>query len=403
MRARQRRDRRPTPGCSAVGRRGHRRRRGRGRAPSTSTWSWSVPRRRSWRGSPTRSATPGSAASARPAAAARLEGSKAFCKEVMEAAGVPTAAYTGRDRHPQAGMDARSSGYPAVIKADGLAAGKGVIIAADEEQARDALDQLLVERQVRHRAGGRRGVPRRRGAVAAGALRRRERACRSPPPRTTSGSSTATRGPNTGGMGSYSPVPAVDDARGPGDLRRGPPAGARRARAAGDPVPGRALRRADDDRGRPPGARVQRPLRRSRDAGDPAAAALRPARRCSRPRPSPGRPARRRSSSGRRRWRSRVVLASAGYPASSSQRRRDHGPRRRRAPDVATSRTPAPRATRDGQIVTAGGRVLSVTALGADVAVGARGRICCRRHDRVRRQAAAPRHRAPAWRADRVA
>src|SRR6202042_1894348 len=76
---------------------------------------------------------------------ALLEGSKAFCKEVMAAAGVPTAAHAVVT-DPQAGLDA-ISGYPAVIKADGLAAGKGVIIAEDEEQAREALADLLVARR----------------------------------------------------------------------------------------------------------------------------------------------------------------------------------------------------------------------------------------------------------------
>jgi phosphoribosylamine--glycine ligase len=82
------------------------------------------------------------------AAGAELEGSKAFCKEVMAAAGVPTAA-TGRHRPSTRGSRRWTALYPAVIKADGLAAGKGVIIAADEAQARAALEQLLVE----HRFG----------------------------------------------------------------------------------------------------------------------------------------------------------------------------------------------------------------------------------------------------------
>ena len=59
----------------------------------------------------------------------------------------------------------------------------------------------------------RRGAPRGRGALAAGAVRRRARACRWRRRRTTSASSTATTGPNTGGMGSYSPVPGIDRAR----------------------------------------------------------------------------------------------------------------------------------------------------------------------------------------------
>ncbi|HEV3054729.1 MAG TPA: phosphoribosylamine--glycine ligase, partial [Solirubrobacteraceae bacterium] len=79
------------------------------------------------------------------AAGARLEGSKAFCKEVMEAAGVPTAAYQVVSA-VEDGI-AAITGYPTVIKADGLAAGKGVIIAADEREARAALEALLVERR----------------------------------------------------------------------------------------------------------------------------------------------------------------------------------------------------------------------------------------------------------------
>ena len=64
------------------------------------------------------------------AAAARLEGSKEFAKEVMQAAGVPTAAWSAVD-DVAAGMAAIER-YPVVLKFDGLAAGKGVVIAADE-------------------------------------------------------------------------------------------------------------------------------------------------------------------------------------------------------------------------------------------------------------------------------
>ena len=80
-----------------------------------------------------------------PAAAARLEGSKAFAKEIMAAAGVPTAAHrvVGGVEEGMAAID----GYPAVIKADGLAAGKGVVIAADAGEARTALEDMLVARR----------------------------------------------------------------------------------------------------------------------------------------------------------------------------------------------------------------------------------------------------------------
>src|SRR5690242_19752131 len=67
------------------------------------------------------------------AAAARLEGSKAFAKEIMTAAGVPTAAHAVVET-VEAGM-AAVSGYPTVLKADGLAAGKGVVIAGGEGEA----------------------------------------------------------------------------------------------------------------------------------------------------------------------------------------------------------------------------------------------------------------------------
>src|SRR3954469_12256307 len=78
-------------------------------------------------------------------AAARLEGSKAFAKEVMEAAGVPTAAWTPVD-DIDAGMAAIDR-YPIVLKFDGLAAGKGVVIAEDEPSAHVALHDFLVEQR----------------------------------------------------------------------------------------------------------------------------------------------------------------------------------------------------------------------------------------------------------------
>ncbi len=192
-------------------------------------------------------------------AAAQLEGSKAFCKEIMGAAGVPTAVYKVV-QDPQAGLAAIER-YPVVIKADGLAAGKGVIIASDESEAREALDDLLVRR----RFGTERVVVEEylegeelsllalcdaRTAVPLASAQDYKRIY------------DADEGPNTGGMGSYSPVPAVDDVRAREICALGPPTGAGRAGATGDPVPRHALRGADDDRRRAQGARVQRALRR---------------------------------------------------------------------------------------------------------------------------------------------
>ncbi len=74
------------------------------------------------------------------AAAAQLEGSKAFTKELCDAAGIPTAAY-GRFSNATAAKNyAVEHGFPIVVKADGLAAGKGVVIADDRETAEAAID-----------------------------------------------------------------------------------------------------------------------------------------------------------------------------------------------------------------------------------------------------------------------
>ena len=145
------------------------------------------------------------------AAGAALEGSKAFCKEVMEAAGVPTAAYRVVT-DPAAGMAAIER-YPAVIKADGLAAGKGVIIATDETQAREALEAAARAATVRYRARGRRGAPRGQRGVAAGRMRRRASRVPLASAQDYKRIFDGDQGPNTGGMGSYSPVPAIDTAR----------------------------------------------------------------------------------------------------------------------------------------------------------------------------------------------
>jgi phosphoribosylamine--glycine ligase len=143
------------------------------------------------------------------AAASALEGSKAFCKEVMAAAGLPTAAYEVVS-DVQSGL-AAVSGYPVVIKADGLAAGKGVVIAQDESEASEALNALLVQR----RFGTERVVVEEYlegrelsllalcdGATAVPLASARDYK------RIFDGD----RGPNTGGMGSYSPVAEVDGA-----------------------------------------------------------------------------------------------------------------------------------------------------------------------------------------------
>jgi phosphoribosylamine--glycine ligase len=144
--------------------------------------------------------------------AARLEGSKAFAKEVMSAAGVPTARFEAVD-NVEAGMDAvRMLGLPVAVKADGLAAGKGVVLVRTVAEARDALEASLVERAFGE-AGGVTLVEQGLAGpeVSLLALCDGERAVRFPPARDYKPIGEGNTGPNTGGMGSVSPVPDLPD------------------------------------------------------------------------------------------------------------------------------------------------------------------------------------------------
>ena len=80
------------------------------------------------------------------AAGAALEGSKAFAKELMQEAGIPTAQHRTFTRADDALAYLEEHGAPVVVKADGNAAGKGAIVALDIATARDALRQMMVER-----------------------------------------------------------------------------------------------------------------------------------------------------------------------------------------------------------------------------------------------------------------
>ncbi len=81
-------------------------------------------------------------------AAAQLETSKAFAKDLMRRASVPTAGYRVVDTPAEAREAARAFGGKVALKADGLAAGKGVILASTEDEASAAIDALMVERKV---------------------------------------------------------------------------------------------------------------------------------------------------------------------------------------------------------------------------------------------------------------
>ncbi|MCD7809017.1 MAG: phosphoribosylamine--glycine ligase [Erysipelotrichaceae bacterium] len=77
--------------------------------------------------------------------AANLEGSKAFSKDFMERHNIPTAAYKEVNSYDEAIHALSSFDYPVVVKADGLAAGKGVVICENEEEAKAALKNLMID------------------------------------------------------------------------------------------------------------------------------------------------------------------------------------------------------------------------------------------------------------------
>jgi phosphoribosylamine--glycine ligase len=290
------------------------------------------------------------------AAAARLEGSKAFAKDVMAAAGVRTAAH----RTPatvEEGL-AAVSGYPAVIKADGLAAGKGVVIAQDEAEARAALHAMLVERRF-----GAQGVV--VEEFLAGeelsllALCDGTRAVALAPARDYKRIGDGDRGPNTGGMGAFSPVPdaaaLVDEV----------------LATVHQPVLDELARRGTPFHGvlyaglmlGPDGPTV---LEFNVRFGDPETQAVLPRLRSdlldlllAATEPDG-------LADVAPEWDERtavcVVLASRGYPESSSSGDAISG---LDAVPAGVEVFHAGTAERDGEVVTAGGRVLAVTALGA--------------------------------------
>ncbi|WP_354700007.1 Phosphoribosylamine--glycine ligase [Paraconexibacter sp. AEG42_29] len=143
------------------------------------------------------------------AAAAQLEASKEHAKEVMGAAGVPTGGWSSVDS-VDAGMAAIAS-YPAVLKYDGLAAGKGVVIAEDEATARATLEDFLVGQKF----GTARVVIEEfldGEELSLLALCDGVRAIPLAPAQDYKRIFDGDAGPNTGGMGSYSPVVGIDNA-----------------------------------------------------------------------------------------------------------------------------------------------------------------------------------------------
>jgi phosphoribosylamine--glycine ligase len=147
-------------------------------------------------------------------AAAQLESSKAFAKDFMKRHGIPTAAYETFSDPAQAHAYVDAQGAPIVIKADGLAAGKGVVVAMSLAEAHEAIDWILSDNKlgVVHNEGGARVVIEQflEGEEASFIV-----LCDGKNVLSLATSQDHKRlqdgdqGPNTGGMGAYSPAPVV--------------------------------------------------------------------------------------------------------------------------------------------------------------------------------------------------
>jgi phosphoribosylamine--glycine ligase len=298
------------------------------------------------------------------AEAARIEGSKVHAKELMASGGVPTASHVVLRSRREALAHLACASYPAVLKADGLAGGKGVIVAATESEAREATDVFFVERRFgetkvvleEHLEGEELSVL---------ALCDGENVVPLAPARDYKRIFDGDRGPNTGGMGSYSPVPGFDDARADEivELVHRPIVDLMRKR--GTPYHGVLYA------GLMVTATGPKVLEFNCRFGDPETQAVLPRLRTDllelcRAAREPG------GLSGTTAefaddWAVTVVLASGGYPASSSKGDAISGISDAAAiPGVEL--THAGTAAKEAKIATAGGRVLNVTALGSTLA-----------------------------------
>jgi len=295
------------------------------------------------------------------AAAARLEGSKVFAKDLMRRHRIPTADYRVFDDAGEAVAYARRLPGPSVVKADGLTAGKGVIVCDDAGDAVRAVQAIMVDRAFGD-AGGRVIIEERLegGEVSVFALVDGEATCLLPAAQDHKRVFDGDRGPNTGGMGAVAPyplsVPVLER------VRRGViDAVAHAMCAEGAPYRGVLFVGLMLTRDGP------RVLEFNCRFGDPEAQVLMPLLSAGLPDVFDGLragdtvpwdgAAARGATAG-------VVLASRGYPQKPEIgfeiRGLDDAARGARVFHNGT-------AVRDGRVVTAGGRVLTIVGQGADI------------------------------------
>jgi phosphoribosylamine---glycine ligase len=292
-------------------------------------------------------------------AAAELEGSKAFAKELMREAGVPTADHVLLRSREEAVEQLARVPYPTVLKADGLAAGKGVILCNGEAEALAAIEVFFTEQRfgetvvvLEEFLEGE--------ELSLLALCDGENVVPLAPAQDYKRIFDGDQGPNTGGMGSYSPVPGFSAAQVEaivdGVHRPIVEAMARRGtRFHGVLYAGLMI-----------GAEGPKVLEFNTRFGDPETQAVLPRLRTDlvdlflaarQPGGLAGV-----AAEFSEEWAVTLVLASAGYPGSSSKGDVIQGLAEAAALAEVTH---AGTALRAGEVVTAGGRVLNVTGLGA--------------------------------------
>ena len=297
--------------------------------------------------------------------AARIEGSKAFAKDLMAKYGIPTAAYDSFIEREPAVEFIRRHGAPIVVKADGLAAGKGVMVARSEEEAIQAVDTIMLEGTFGE-AGKKVVIEEFLEGEEASFLAFTDGKVILPLASSQDHKPVfdGDKGPNTGGMGAYSPAPvvtpAVHDRIVECVLK---PAIAGMA-AEGCPYSGILYA----------GLMIKgseiKVLEFNARFGDPEAQPLL-ARLKSDLVPVLLACARGKLAGVELKWHDKaavcVVMASGGYPASFEKGVEIRGlEEAEKIDDLVVFH--AGTAARDGKVVTSGGRVLGVTGLGATVA-----------------------------------
>lgn len=291
---------------------------------------------------------------------AQMEGSKLFSKQLMDRAGIPTAAYGSFTDEASALAYVREQGAPLVVKADGLAAGKGVIVATELEQAEEAvrecfdgafgeagntvvIEEMLVGPECSLLAFTD-GVTVRPMATSQDHKRALE----------------GDKGPNTGGMGVYSPVPIVTDEEHAAMC------------AVMDQTVAQLRAEGIDYRGCLYGgfmltANGPKVLEFNARFGDPETQVILPRLEndlvevmlaCAEQHLDEI------ELSWRDEWAVSVVLTSAGYPGSYEKGKVITGIEDAEAMENVTVYHAGTAMTDEGELVTAGGRVINVTALG---------------------------------------